>query len=132
MKAISVFRFGGPEELQLNEIERPKPGKGEILVKLAYAGVNFIDVYMRNGSYVRSHTYKTQLPMIVGLEGAGTVAELGDGVEEFSQGELVAYCLAVGSYAEYAAVPVWRVVKIPQHISLPVATALMLQGFTGH
>ena len=59
MKAISVFRFGGPEELQLNEIERPKPGKGEILVKLAYAGVNFIDVYMRNGSYVRSHTYKT-------------------------------------------------------------------------
>lgn len=132
MKAISVSRFGGPEELRLNEIEQPKPGKGEILVKIAYAGINFIDVYMRNGSYVHSHTYKTTLPMIIGLEGAGTVAELGEDVEGFSRGEPVAYCLALGSYAEYAAVPAWRVVKIPQHMSLPAATALMLQGFTGH
>lgn len=132
MKAISVANFGGPGELKLAEVDRPKPGKGEILVKLVYAGINFIDVYMRNGSYVRSDTYKTPLPMIIGMEGAGTVAELGEGVEGFSQGEPVAYCLARGSYAEYAAVPVWRVVKIPRHVPLPVATALMLQGFTGH
>jgi NADPH2:quinone reductase len=132
MKAISISRYGGPEELQMSEVERPKPGKGEIVVKLAYAGINFIDVYMRNGSYVRSDTYKTPLPMIIGMEGAGTVAELGEGVEGFAEGEPVAYCLARGSYAEYAAVPAWRVVRIPEHVSLPVATALMLQGFTSH
>jgi NADPH2:quinone reductase len=132
MKAISISRYGGPEELQLSEVERPKPGKGEILVKLAYAGINFIDVYMRNGSYIRSDTYKTPLPMIIGMEGAGTVAEVGEGVEGFAESEPVAYCLARGSYAEYAAVPVWRVVRIPKDVSLPVATALMLQGFTSH
>lgn len=132
MKAISISRYGGPEELKFAEVDRPEPGKGEILVKTAYAGVNFIDVYMRNGSYIRSHTYKTPLPMIIGMEGAGTVAEVGEGVEGFSRNELVAYCLARGSYAEYAAVPAWRLVKIPSHVSLPVAAALMLQGCTAH
>lgn len=132
MKAISVARFGGPEELKLAEVDRPRPGKGEVLVRLACAGINFIDVYMRNGSYARSHTYQTPLPMTLGMEGAGTVTEVGEGVEGFAPGERVAYCLARGSYAEYATVPAWRLVKVPENVPFPVATTLMLQGSTAH
>lgn len=132
MKAIMVSRFGGPEALTINEVDRPRPGKGEVLVKIGYAGVNFIDVYMRNGSYARSHTYKTPLPMTIGMEGAGTVTEAGEGVEGIIPGERVAYCLARGSYAEYAVVPAWRVIKVPDAVPLPVATTLMLQGSTAH
>ena len=132
MKAINITRFGGPDELALAEVEQPKPSAGEVVVRIAYAGVNFIDVYMRNGSYARSHTYKTPLPMILGMEGAGTVAELGEEVKEFQLGDRVAYCLSRGSYAEYAVVPIWRLTSIPDAVSLPIATGLMLQGSTAH
>jgi len=67
MKAIQVERFGAPSELRLADVPKPQPGPGEVLVKLACAGVNYIDVYMRNGSYARSHTYKTPLPMVIGV-----------------------------------------------------------------
>ena len=132
MKAISVAKFGGPEELRLADVEPPKPGPGEALVKIARAGINFIDVYMRNGSYARSHTYKTPLPMVIGMEGAGTVAALGPGVTDLAVGDTVAYCLSRGSYAEYAVVPAWRLSKVPDGVPLPVATTLMLQGCTAH
>lgn len=132
MKAIRISRFGGPEALTLDDIPIPSPGPGEVLIKLAYAGVNFIDVYMRSGAYVRSHTYQTPLPMVIGMEGAGTVAALGEDATGFSVGERVGYCLARGSYAEYAVVPAWRLVKIPEAVPFPVATALMLQGMTAH
>jgi NADPH2:quinone reductase len=132
MKAIRINEFGGPERLQLQDAERPAPGPGEALVKLHCAGVNFIDVYMRNGSYARSATYKTPLPMTIGMEGAGTVVELGAGVAGPPVGARVGYCLARGSYAEYAAVPAWRLARIPDGISDPVAVALMLQGCTAH
>lgn len=132
MKAVRIARFGGPEELKLLDTEKPSPGPGEVLVKLAYAGVNFIDVYMRNGSYVKSDTYKTPLPMTLGMEGAGTVAEPGAGVAGLKAGERVGYCLARGSYAQYALVPAWRLAKIPDHVPYPVATTLMLQGCTAH
>lgn len=132
MKAIRIARFGGPEELKLLDTEKPSPGPGEVLVKLAYAGVNFIDVYMRNGSYVKSDTYKTPLPMTLGMEGTGTVAEPGAGVAGLKAGERVGYCLARGSYAQYALVPAWRLAKIPDHVPYPVATTLMLQGCTAH
>ncbi len=132
MRAIRITEFGGPDRLQLLDAERPAPGPGEALVKLACAGVNFIDVYMRNGSYARSATYKTPLPMTIGMEGAGTVVELGAGVASPPVGARVGYCLARGSYAEYAAVPAWRLARIPDGISDPVATALMLQGCTAH
>ncbi len=132
MKSVRIARFGGPSELVIAEVERPKPAKGQILVRLAYSGINFIDVYMRNGSYARSHTYDTALPMILGMEGAGTVVEIGQDVEGFVLGDRVAYCLARGSYAQYATVPGWRAVKIPDEIPLSVATALMLQGSTAH
>ena len=132
MKAIEVTRFGGPEVLRPAERPLPAPGPDEALVKLEYAGVNYIDVYMRSGQYARSHTYQTPLPMTIGMEGGGTVAALGGAVTHLRVGDRVAYCIVRGSYAEYAAVPAWKLVKVPPHIPLPVATALMLQGNTAH
>jgi NADPH2:quinone reductase len=100
MRAISIARFGGPNELAFVEVEQPRPGKGEIQVKVAYAGINFIDVYMRDGSYARSHTYKTRLPMVLGMQ-----------VEGFATGDRVAYCLACERHLDNQ--QKWRL-KIPQ------------------
>jgi NADPH:quinone reductase len=110
----------------------PKPAAGEVTVKLRWAGVNFIDVYMRNGAYGQSRTYPSQLPMTLGMEGAGTVQALGEGVTDLTVGQSVAYCLARGTYAQYARVPAWRVVPVPTEIPLDIAAALMLQGCTAH
>jgi NADPH2:quinone reductase len=132
MKRIQINHFGSPEELVITEVEQPRPGKGEVLVKITYAGINFIDVYMRRGFYARSNTYKTLLPMNLGMEGGGAVAELGKGVEGLMVGDQVAYCLVRGSYAEYAIVPARRLVKVPDQLPLPLATTLMLQGSTAH
>ena len=132
MRSIQVDRFGGPQELKLREAPRPQPGPGEALVRIARAGVNYIDVYMRNGSYARSHTYETPLPLTIGMEGGGTIVELGPGVSDLRIGETVAYCLSRGSYAEYAAVPAWKLVRVPAGVDVAVATALMLQGATAH
>ena len=132
MKTIAISRFGGPEVLKLIEVPEPVPAAGEALVALEYAGVNFIDVYMRSGHYARSRTYQTALPMTIGMEGGGTVAALGEGVTEVAVGDRVAYCIVRGSYAQSAAVPAWRLVKIPPQIPTPAATALMLQGLTAH
>ncbi|MGC1818409.1 MAG: quinone oxidoreductase [Casimicrobiaceae bacterium] len=132
MRAIVIDRFGGPDELTPRELPVPSPARGEVLVKVEVAGVNFIDVYMRSGAYGKSDTYKTPLPMTIGMEAGGTVAALGDGVQGLEVGERVAYCLARGSYAEYALVPAWRAVKVPEGVPLAHATALMLQGLTAH
>ena len=132
MKAVRIERFGGADELKLGEVARPEPGPGEARVRLELAGVNFIDVYMRDGSYSRSRTYVTPLPMVIGMEGFGTVDALGAGVEDRKPGERVAYCLARGSYAEYAVVPVWKLVPVSTDVPAPIATALMLQGSTAH
>ena len=132
MKAVRIERFGGADELKLGEVARPEPGPGEARVRLELAGVNFIDVYMRDGSYSRSRTYVTPLPMVIGMEGFGTVDALGAGVEDRKPGERVAYCLARGSYAEYAVVPAWKLVPVSTDVPAPIATALMLQGSTAH
>jgi NADPH2:quinone reductase len=132
MRAIAVIEFGGPEKLALIDAPKPQPAAGEALVKLEYAGVNFIDIYMRSGEYARSQTYKTPLPMVVGMEGAGTVAALGEGAEGLAVGDRVAYCIVRGAYAEYAAVPAWKLVKVPADIPSPIACTLMLQGLTAH
>jgi NADPH2:quinone reductase len=132
MKAVTIAHFGGPDVLQPTEIATPEPREGEALVKLEYAGVNFIDVYMRSGHYARSHTYRTSLPMTLGMEGGGTVAALGAGVSGFTVGDRVAYCIVRGSYAQYACVPAERLVPVPPQVPMPVATALMLQGLTAH
>jgi NADPH2:quinone reductase len=132
MKAIAITRFGGPESLQFMDMPEPIPAAGEALVKLEYAGINFIDIYMRSGKYSRSNTYQTPLPMTIGMEGAGTVAALAKGVTGLKIGDRVAYCIVRGSYAAFAAVPAWRLVKVPQDVPMPIATTLMLQGLTAH
>jgi NADPH2:quinone reductase len=132
MKAIIINRFGGPEVLELSDVVQPAPKAGEVLVRLEYSGVNFTEVYQRAGLYARSHTYQTPLPMVIGSEGGGTVAALGEGVTHLKLGDRVAYCIVRGSYAEYAAVPAWRLVRVPNAMPMAVATTLMLQGFTAH
>ncbi len=132
MRTISVPRFGGPEVLEAMDRPQPVPGAGEVLVKLEYAGINFIDVYMRSGFYAKSHTYQTPLPMTIGMEGGGTVAGLGDGVTGLAVGDRVSYAPFRGAYAEYAAVPAWRLVKVPATVPMDAAVALMLQGYTAH
>jgi NADPH2:quinone reductase len=127
-----VAEYGGAERLELVDAATPSPGPGEVLVELAFAGINYTDVYAREGVYARSHTYRTQLPMTLGTEGAGHVAALGPDVGGFTEGDRVAYCLTPGSYAEYAAVPAWRLVKVPPDVPLDLAAALMLQGSTAH
>ena len=132
MKAVAIAKFGGPENLQWMDWPDPVPAQGEAVVRLDYAGINFIDIYMRSGHYARSHTYQTPLPMTIGMEGSGTIAALGADVSGFKIGDRVAYCIVRGSYAQYAAVPAWKLVKIPDAVPLPVATTLMLQGNTAH
>ena len=132
MKAISIEAFGGPEVCRLIDADEPSPAAGEVTVRLAYAGVNFIDIYMRNGTYARSHTYQTPLPMTIGMEGAGTVTALGEGVTEHAIGDRVGFCLVRGSYAQSVNVPAWKAVPIPARVPFPVAAALMLQGSTAH
>jgi len=132
MKAVAIADFGGPEVLKQVDVPAPAPGPGEVRVKLEYAGVNFIDIYMRNGSYARSNTYKTPLPMTLGMEGGGTVDAMGADVDEFARGDRVAWCIVRGSYAAYATVPAWKLVRVPDAVSMSVATALMLQGSTAH
>jgi NADPH2:quinone reductase len=132
MRTVRVAEYGGVDRLELVDVDTPRPGPREVLVKLAFAGINYTDVYAREGVYARSHTYRTQLPMTLGMEGAGHVSELGPGVEGLAEGEPVAYCLAPASYAEYVVVPAWRIVKVPADVPLGVAASLMLQGSTAH
>jgi NADPH2:quinone reductase len=132
MKAVRIERFGGPNELKVLDIPKPEPGAGEARVRLELAGVNFIDVYMRDGSYARSHTYKTPLPMTLGMEGCGVVEALGPGADGVKPGDRVAYCLTRGSYAEYVVAPAWKLVPVPADVPAAIATTLMLQGSTAH
>jgi NADPH2:quinone reductase len=126
MKAIRVHQFGGPETLAMEELPVPKPGKGEALVRLEAIGVNFIDVYQRMG------LYRSALPFTPGNEGAGVVEDTGPGSGEVSAGDRVAYAGTLGSYAEVAIVPAWRLVKLPAGIDAGTAAAAMLQGMTAH
>jgi NADPH:quinone reductase len=126
MRAIQVKKVGGPSVLQLAEVETPRPKPNEVLVKIAAAGVNFIDVYFREGRY------PSPLPFINGQEAAGTVVEAGSDVANVKVGDRVVYVSIPGSYAEYQAVPAERVVRIPEHLSEEDAAAAMLQGLTAH
>ena len=105
----------------------PKPAKGEAVVKIAAIGLNFIDIYFRTGLYK-----PPQLPFIPGSEAAGTVTEVGEGVTEVKAGDRVAYAMALGAYAEFAVVPAWRLVKLPDHMDFKAGAAIMLQGMTAH
>jgi NADPH2:quinone reductase len=126
MYAIRVSEIGGPEKLVYQEIEIPQPQAGEALVKIAAAGVNFIDVYYRIGQY------KTNLPFTPGQEAAGVVQAVGPDVTEVKVGQRVAYVLSMGSYAEYAVVPASKLVPVPDGVDDQQAAAALLQGMTAH
>jgi NADPH2:quinone reductase len=126
MKAIQVKEPGGPEQLQLVEVPVPVPGPGQALVRIAASGVNFIDIYFRTG------LYKADLPVTIGSEAAGIVEAVGADVTAVAPGDRVAYAMARGSYAEFAAVPAAQLVKVPDGIDLDSAAAVMLQGMTAH
>ena len=126
VKAIEITATGGPDVLVLRDVAKPVPGPGQALIRIEASGVNFIDVYVREGRY------PAQLPLIPGQEAAGTVVEVGDGVTTVKPGDRVAWCSVLGTYAEYAVAPADRLVAIPAGISSEQAAAAMLQGMTAH
>lgn len=126
MKAIRVKQFGGPEVLELVDLATPQPKPNEAVVRIAASGINYIDVYNREGRY------KLPLPFVAGQEGAGTVTAVGTDVKAVKTGDRVAYTSVMGAYAEYAAVPADRLVKIPSGVDDRQAAATMLQGMTAH
>lgn len=126
MKAIRIHQNGGPEVLRYEEVTVPIAGPGEALVKIEAAGVNFIDIYIREG------LYKGPLPATLGQEAAGVVESVGAGVADLKPGDRVAYAGTAGSYAQYAVVPAARLVKVPAGIDSRSAAAAMLQGMTAH
>src|SRR5579862_3268262 len=117
MKAIFIEKNGGAEVLRYGDLPTPEAGAGQVLVKVAAAGVNFIDTYQRGG------LYPLPFPAVLGMEGAGTVAALGEGVTGFRIGDNVAWAMSRGSYAEYAAVPSHFLVKVPAGLDLRQAAA---------
>jgi len=126
MKAIQVKQPGGVEALELVDLPLPQPKPSEAIVKVATSGVNFIDVYQREGRY------KVPLPFIAGQEGAGTVSAVGAEVKSVKAGDRVAWTGVQGGYTEYAAVPADRLVAIPTGVDDRQAAAAMLQGMTAH
>ena len=132
MKAIRVPEYGDSTTLSYDEIPIPVLQENEVLVDIEIAGVNLIDIYMRNGLYAKSQTYAQSLPMTLGMEGAGIVKALGKSVKNLNLGDRVAYCTELGSYAEFAKVAAWKIIPVPDDIPLDIATALMLQGSTAH
>lgn len=124
MKAMQVAQTGGLESLHLVEIPRPVPAANQVLIEVKAIGVNFVDIYYREG------VYPAPLPLTPGQEGAGIIVEVGQDVESFKVGDKVAWCMYLGAYAEYAAVPEAHLVHIPRTISFEQAAAILLQGMT--
>lgn len=132
MRAVRIEAYGGREVLLASETAVPAPGAGEVLVKLAYAGINFMDVYTRRGVYARAGHYAASLPLTLGMEGAGRVEAVGEGVKSWKPGDRVAWCLVRGSYAEYAVVPESKLVAVPSGLGLDTAAASLFHGITAH
>jgi len=126
MKAIRIQKPGGREVLEYTEIPEPRPERGQVLVAIEYAGVNFFDVYQRTG------LYPIAMPFTPGTEAAGTVLAVGADVSDFHKGDRVAYQGVPGTYAEQAVVAAERLVPIPEGVSTRTACALILQGMTAH
>jgi NADPH2:quinone reductase len=126
MKAIRVHELGGSEVLKYEEMTKPEPGQGEARVKIQACGINYVDVYLRVG------LYKLPLPFVEGQEAAGVVDAVGEGVTEVKVGDRVAYASTQGSYAEYANVPGWRLVPVPDEVDARQAAAVLCQGLTAH
>jgi len=127
MRAIEVSRTGGPEVLEYKtDVTTPQPGAGQVLVRVHAAGVNFIDVYLREGRYPQT------LPAIPGQEGSGVVEAVGESVKEFKPGDRVAWANTRGSYAEYLCVDAEQLVHVPEGVTLEDAAAVLVQGLTAH
>ena len=126
MQAINITATGGPEVLTTTDLADPSAGPGELLVRVAAAGVNYIDTYYRTGAY------PTALPFVPGQEGVGEVLDTGPGVEEFAVGDRVAWCAAPGSYAEQVLVPAATAVAVPDAVPDDQAASALLQGMTAH
>ena len=126
MKAIQVLKVGGPEAMEVAELPIPQAAPNQVLLKLSAAGVNFIDVYYREGRY------KAQTPFVLGQEGSGVVIAVGAEAKSVKVGDRLAWSGLPGSYAEYAAMPVDRLVPVPDGVSDQQAAAAMLQGMTAH
>ncbi len=124
MRAIRIHETGGPEVLKLEEVELPKPGRGEVRLRQHAVGVNFIDVYQRTGFY------PIALPFTPGSEGAGEIVEVGPGVKDFKPGDRVAYAMSLGAYAEERNIETRFLVKLPRAISYDTGAAMMLKGLT--
>jgi len=123
--AVRVHELGGPEVLKYEEVEVPPPGHGEVQIRQTAIGLNYIDVYFRTGLYKPA-----QIPFIPGSEGAGIVTAVGPGVSGFHEGDRVAYCMAIGAYAEVRNVPANLLVHVPAAIDDRTAAAMMLKGLT--
>ncbi|MBI52235.1 MAG: NADPH:quinone reductase [Chloroflexi bacterium] len=124
MKAITINQTGDLNQLTVDDIAVPKPSDTDVLVKIHYAGVNFIDIYQRMGKY------PGPMPQTIGSEASGIVEQVGKKVKRFSPGDRVAYSMVFGAYAEYAVVPENKLVALPENISFELGAAIMLQGLT--
>lgn len=136
MRALQIDAYGGPETVVQRDIPIPTPGPDDVLIRLAYSGINFMDVYTRLGRYagsgVKSGHYQSGLPLTLGIEGAGRIVAIGKNVLHWKAGDRVAYALVRGSYANYAVVPARQIARIPDALGLDVAAAATFQGLTAH
>jgi NADPH2:quinone reductase len=126
MKAIVVEQIGGPEALLVKDHPQPELKPGHALIKVMYAGINYIDTYHRTG------LYKVPLPFVPGMEGSGVVEAVASDVTTCKPGDRVAWATGVGSYGEYHIVPAWQLVPLPENVDFATGAALMLQGMTAH
>jgi NADPH2:quinone reductase len=126
VKAVRVHTFGGPEVLTHEDVDVPRPGSGEAQVKIAASGLNYLDVQYRIGRL------KVPMPFVIGSEASGVVSDVGTGVTDVKVGDRVGYAMTLGSYAEYAVVPAWKLVVLPPGLDMQVAAGVMLQGLTAH
>jgi NADPH:quinone reductase len=126
VKAVRVHALGGPEVLTYEDVDVPRPGAGEAQVKIAASGLNYLDVQYRIGRV------KAPLPFVVGAEASGVVTDVGPGVTDLKVGDRVAWAMTLGSYAEYAVVPAWKLVALPAGLDMQIAAGVMLQGLTAH
>ncbi|MEO6909895.1 MAG: quinone oxidoreductase [Edaphobacter sp.] len=126
MQAIQILTTGGPDVLTLRDLPTPAPGPDEALIRLEASGVNFVDIYLREGRY------PAKLPYILGQEGAGTIVAVGDQVTSFKVGDRAAWCGVPGTYAQLAVAPARHLIKIPDAVTFQQAAGAMLQGMTAH
>lgn len=126
MKAVRIHEFGSADSLRVDEVEKPRAGAGEVLIKTVVAGINYADIMLRTGNYL----FIPPLPFTPGFEVAGTIEAVGEGVEHLQTGQRVIAAMQSGGYAEYAVASAERVVPIPENLEYGAATALLVQGLT--